>query len=277
MTERDARIAPTAHYTAHVWHRLGLPHAELFATERGRRLFWSFRLAGEWIAAATPGMPSMVDYLELRHGAIEHALEQLAPDIIIELGAGLSRRGATWAADRGVDYVEVDLAHMIAAKRRALERAPPELRHRIEGKLRHAAIDVLSDQFGDFLTRELAQRERPVVVAEGLLGYFALPERGRLVSSIAQALRARGGGALICDLRAGEGGPAIAAAAKILRGAIWLVTRGRGAREDFSGPEAARSFLLEAGFARAEQVPPEQATPELARLRSPARVWRADV
>jgi hypothetical protein len=114
-------------------------------------------------------------------------------------------------------------------------------------------------------------------VAEGLLGYFPLAERRQLVGAIAGALGARGGGALICDLRAGEGGAAIAAAAKILRGAIWLVTRGRGAREDFADPEAARSFLLEAGFARADQVSAERATPELARLRSPARVWRAEV
>jgi O-methyltransferase involved in polyketide biosynthesis len=275
MTERDARIAPTAHYTAHVWHRLGLPYAELFATARGRRLFWSFRLAGEWMAAALPGMPSMVDYLELRHRAIEHELERIGPDKIIELGAGLSRRGVTWAAERGVDYVEVDLPHMIAAKRAALGRAPADLRARLEGKLRHAAVDVLSSELGELLRRELGTPERPVVVAEGLLGYFALSERRAVVGSIARAIRARGRGALICDLRAGEGGATIAAAAKLLRAAIWLVTRGRGAREDFAGPEAARSFLLEAGFAHVEQVSVEQATPELARLRSPARVWSA--
>ena len=68
----DARIAPTAHYTAYIWHRLGLPYAELFVTPEGRRLFWTFRLAGEWIAAASPSLPSMVQYLELRHRVIDH-------------------------------------------------------------------------------------------------------------------------------------------------------------------------------------------------------------
>lgn len=269
--ERDRRIGPTAHYTAYVWYRLGLPHAELFATPTGRRLFWSFRAAFEWTAAAAPGIPSMVDYLELRHRAIEHALDAIEPDRIVEIGAGLSRRGVTWAADRGVRYTEVDLPHMIAAKRAALERAPQRVRDALAGRLSHVASDVLSPEFSDWLAAELAGAERPVVVAEGLLGYFALDERRRIVRAVARACPT-----LVCDLRAGEGGRSIAAAARVLRGAIWIATRGRGAREDFASPEHARQFLLDAGFSRAEPVPTERATPRLAHLRSPARVWRAD-
>lgn len=272
--DRDVRIGPTAHYTAYVWHRLGYPYSELFVTETGRRLFWAFRLSAEWLALAAPGVPSMVDYLELRHRAIEHALDAIDPDRIVELGAGLSRRGVTWAADRGVDYLEVDLPHMIAAKRAALERAPAELRERVASRLRHAAIDVLSDDFSERLASELEGAFRPVVIAEGLLGYFELAERGRVVRAIARAL-APAQGTLLCDLRAGEGGKPIAAAAKILRGAIWIATRGRGAREDFASREAARDFLVDAGFSGAEVVPVERAVPKLAHLRSPANVWRA--
>ena len=268
---RDAKIAPTAHYTAYVWHRLGLPYAELFATPTGRSLFWSFRAAFEWIAVAAPGIPSMVDYLELRHRAIEHALSEIDPDRIVELGAGLSRRGVTWAADHGVPYVEVDLPHMIEAKRAAIARAPAALREKLAGKLRHEARDVLSPDFADWLRSELAGAERPVVVAEGLLGYFPMHERARIVRAIAE-----GSPRLVCDLRSGEGGAAIAAAAKVLRAGIWIATRGRGAREDFESPAAVRAFLTEAGFERAEIVPPEAATPELARLATPARVWRAE-
>lgn len=270
----DARIAPTAHYTAYVWHRIGLPYAELFATPTGRRLFWTFRLAGEWLAAAAPSVPSMAQYLELRHRAIDHALDQFGPDRVVELGAGLSRRGLTWALDRGVVYTEVDLPHMIAEKRRALARAP-ELEARAKGKLRHEAVDVLSEEFSPWLARELAGAERPAVVAEGLLGYFALPERRRIVAAVAGALASAGGGEFLCDLRSGEGGRAVAAAAGMLRGAIWIATRGRGAREDFASPEAVQRFLIDAGFSTAESIPAERACPELARLRSPARVWRA--
>jgi O-methyltransferase involved in polyketide biosynthesis len=272
--DRDVRIGPTAYYTAYVWHRLGYPYSELFVTETGRHLFWAFRLTAEWLALAAPGVPSMTQYLELRHRAIEWALDAIEPDRIVELGAGLSRRGVTWAADRGVDYLEVDLPHMIAAKRAALERAPVALRERIAGRLRHAAIDVLSDDFSDRLAHEIEGAARPVVIAEGLLGYFELAERAKVVRAIARALSpARG--RLICDLRAGEGGAPIAAAARILRGAIWIATRGRGAREDFPSRDAAREFLVAAGFSGAEIVPVESAVPKLAHLRSPANVWQA--
>jgi O-methyltransferase involved in polyketide biosynthesis len=251
-----------------------MPYSELFVTERGRRLFWAFRLSAEWIAVAAPGVPTMVDYLELRHRAIEHALDEIAPDRIVELGAGLSRRGVTWAADRGVSYLEVDLPHMVKAKRAALERAPAELRERVKERLEHAAHDVLAPDFSAWLAEQIAGAARPVVVAEGLLGYFELGERRRIVQAIARAL-APARGTLLCDLRAGEGGARIAAAARILRGAIWIATRGRGAREDFRDPEAVRTFLIEAGFEQADTVDVDRAVPELAHLRSPARVWRA--
>lgn len=276
--DRDVRIAPTAHYTAWVWYRLGLPHAELFATERGRRLFWTFRLAGEWLAMALPRVPNMQQYLEMRHRSIDWALSEFDADRVVEIGAGLSRRGLTWAADRGVDYLEVDLPHMIEAKKEALSmRAPKSLAERAKTKLRHHAVDVLSPEFRDFLRDELASGSRRVVIAEGLLGYFDLAERERIVRSVGEALQAAGGGIFLCDLRAKEGGSSVAAAAKVLRGAIWLVTRGRGARQDFESTDAVREFFRNAGFASAEPVPVARATPELSKLKNPARVWEARI
>jgi O-methyltransferase involved in polyketide biosynthesis len=274
----NERIAPTAHYTAYVWHRLGLPYADLFATARGRRLYWSFRAAGEWLTDRYPGLPSMTQYLEMRHRAIEHALAEIQPDRVVELGAGLSRRGITWAADHGVQYVEVDLPHMVRAKREVIaERAPASLKERIAERLRHVSIDVLSDELERFLIDELGQAERPAVIAEGLLGYFGYEERLGVARSIAGALHGAGGGTFLCDLRSREGGRTVAVAARVLRGAIWLATRGRGAREDFASPEAIRLFFRDAGFSAAEPIPTERATPHLSGLRTPARVWRATV
>ncbi len=269
-----AEIAPTAHYTAYVWHRLGFPHAEHFATPTGRRLFWSFRFAGEWLAVAHPTVPSMLQYLELRHRSIELALEEARPDRVVELGAGLSRRGLTWAADRGVDYVEVDLPHMVSAKRELIRaRVPQAVRERAGSRLRHEAVDVLGPDFERWLAGTLEGAERPVVIAEGVLGYFELGDRERVAAAVARALAGRG--AFVCDLRSREGGQAVAAAAKLLRAGIWLVTRGRGAREDFPSTQAVERYFEQAGFGRAEPVPVERAAPHLLRLRSPARVWRA--
>lgn len=245
-----ARIAPTAHYTAYAWHRLGFPHAEHFATATGRRLFWSFRLAGEWVAAVHPTVPSMIQYLELRHRCIELALEEARPDRIVEIGAGLSRRGLTWAADRDVDYVEVDLPHMVDAKRAIIEeRVPADVRARARGRLRHEAVDVLGSGFEDWLGAALEGAESPMVIAEGVLGYFELEERAKVARAVARALQGRG--AFLCDLRAREGGRSVAAGAKLVKAGIWLVTRGRGAREDFENGEAILRFFDRAGFARA--------------------------
>jgi O-methyltransferase involved in polyketide biosynthesis len=269
-----ARIAPTAHYTAYAWHRLGFPHAEHFATATGRRLFWSFRLAGEWLAAAHPTVPSMIQYLELRHRSIELALEEARPDRIVELGAGLSRRGLTWAADRDVDYVEVDLPHMVEAKRAIIsERVPADVRARARGRLRHEAVDVLGSGFDEWLARTLEGAVSPVVIAEGVLGYFDLEERRRVARAIAGGLAGRG--AFVCDLRAREGGRSVAVGAKMVKVGIWLVTRGRGAREDFESSEAIVRFFEQAGFSQCGPIPVEAAAPWLRRLRSPVKVWRA--
>lgn len=272
--ERDARIAPTAHYTAYVWHRLGLPHAELFATDEGRRLFWSFRFAGEWIAAAAPRIPSMMQYLELRHRSMELALDGIEPDRIVEIGAGLSRRGLTWAADRRVPYLEVDLPHMIEAKAARLLRATPAVRKRAEGLLEQASFDVLDPGFAGFLAERLAGSERPAVVAEGLLGYFPMHERLAVARSVAAALTEVGGGDFVCDLRADEGGRQVAAAARALKLGIRLATKGRGSREDFTSIGAVRAYFADAGFVDALPVD-TAALPHLTHLRSPGRVWVA--
>ncbi|RYE87297.1 MAG: hypothetical protein EOO75_14665, partial [Myxococcales bacterium] len=115
----DHKIGPTAHYTAHAWSRLGLPHARAFATPLGAALFWGFRLTAEVPVAWLPGLPTLEQYLAMRHLTIDAALDAARPDLLVELGAGLSRRGVTWALDRGVEVVEVDLPAMVEAKRRA--------------------------------------------------------------------------------------------------------------------------------------------------------------
>lgn len=269
-----AEIAPTAHYTAYAWHRLGFPHAEHFVTAKGRRLFWSFRAAGEWLAVLHPTVPSMLQYLELRHRCIEHALDQADPDRVVEIGAGLSRRGLTWAADRGVDYVEIDLPHMVEAKQRMIaERVPAAVRSRARDRLRHEAVDVTGPGFQAWLEKTLGGASRPLVVSEGVLGYFDRGERERVARAVARALGGRG--SFVCDLRSKEGGHSVAAAAMLLRSGIWLVTRGRGAREDFPSRAAIASYFEQAGFVRSAPIGAEQAAPHLAKLRTPARVWQA--
>lgn len=272
MSARDAQIAPTAYYTAYVWHRLRLPNAEIFATPKGRRLFYTLRILGEWVALVLPRVPSMVQYLEARHRAIDHALDINPPDRIIELGAGLSRRGLTWAA-RGVPYIEVDLPHMVDAKRSWIaDRAPAALLAQVDGRLTHEVHDILAPGFRDWLAGALAGAERPVVIAEGVLGYFAIPERVALATSIAAALPP--GGRFLCDLRATDGSWAMAAAVRFLKAMIWVATSGRGTRADFTTEAEVRTFFASADFPSAAVIPVRDAAPHLAHLRMAVEVWQ---
>jgi O-methyltransferase involved in polyketide biosynthesis len=271
---RDAKIAPTAHYTAYVWRRLQLPYADAYATPTGAALYWSLRAAGEWIADVAPGVPSMKQYLALRHLTIDHALAALDPDRVVELGAGLSRRGTTWALDRDVAYVEVDLPHMVAHKRAAMTARFPGARGaKLRARLTLVEHDVLAPDFADWLGERVRDAERPAVIAEGVMGYFARPERLRIARSIAAALAPRRG-SFLCDLRAREGGRSVAVAARLLKTGIKLVTRGRGAAEDFASDDDVRAFFAEAGFAEAEPVD-ARAVPGTPRVASPAKVWQA--
>jgi len=276
-SERDDKIAPTAHYTAYVWHHLGFPYADLFATQEGRAMFWGFRAAGEWLAVVSRRIPSMSQYLSMRHRLIEQRLMELRPDRVVEIGAGLSRRGITWALDHGVEYWEVDLPPMLRKKRALLEaRAPQSMRARLEGRLHWEAQNVLDPSFGDWLGETLRGAERTAVIAEGLLTYFPWSERARLVSAIARGLSASKQGELLCDLRDQATGAPAAVAVGALRAGIQLVTRGRGIYEEFDSPGAVRAFFEDAGFAQC--APLDTATlNDLAHLQFPARVWRMSV
>lgn len=271
---RDASIVPTAHYTAYAWHRLGLSHAELFVTPHGRRLYWAFRAGGEWIARTQRATPLLVDVLEYRHRLIDRELARIAPDRVIELGAGLSRRGVASVLDHGVArYLEIDLPRMVSAKRAALDRAPEAIRDALGSRLEIRAVDLLSPDLGAILASELRGARRALVIAEGVLGYFARSERAHIVGAIAEGLAAAHEGAFLCDLRDGERAAELRAALTIMRGAVRLVTGGRGLREDFAAATAIRAFFAERGLPTAEPVEPPP--PHLAHLRLPVRVWRA--
>lgn len=265
----DQKIGPTAHYTAYAWHRLGLPYAGYFATPRGRALYWFFRLAGEWMALTTTRSPLLVDVLAYRHRTIDAALAAAAPSVVVEIGAGLSQRGIWAVLDRGVArYVEVDLPHMIAAKRARLDALPPDLRARLDGKLVLEARDVLSDRFGVWLAEQVRDAPSAVVNAEGVLGYFDVAQRETIVRAIAEGLRAARRGVFLCDLRDRERAAMAGMAVPVVRAAVRLVTRGRGLRTDFASAREVETF-----FARCEMrgsiVEAESERP------MPTRIWRA--
>lgn len=275
MTDDHARISPTAHVTAWTWHRMGMPHAALFATRGGWLGFWSFRLLLEWWPRLITGAPSLASCLAYRHRLIEAAALGHQPDLLIEIAGGLSRRGVTFAADHGVRTVEIDLPHMVAAKAAILDASPLKGRlglHRLE------AIDVLSDGFADELRRVLGDSERPVVVMEGLLGYFSMDQRAQLLGALARALAGREA-LVLADIYTVEARAQMGIATTMLRLAIRGVTRGQGTRGSWADLAAVEAAWKEAGFASLRPIVPDgfpvAARPALSADRAPLLVVQA--
>ncbi|MEM9458194.1 MAG: class I SAM-dependent methyltransferase [Myxococcota bacterium] len=268
------RIGPTAHYTAYIWHRLGLPYAEYFATRRGAALYWGLLALGEWVTRLLPAVPSMRQHLEARHRLIDAVVLRLRPGCVVEIGAGLTPRAVAWAADKGVPGIELDLPGMAAAKRRRLARLPAGLQKRLEGRHEVRALDVLAPGFGERLTARLSRYRRPVVVAEGLLSYFDAPARRQVLCGVVQALRAVGGGTMVCSLHTAAAQARVGRAAQVLRAAQRGITRRR-MPAPYADLDAIERVFEAAGFDHCHEAHgPDYADlePRLARLRSVVHV-----
>jgi O-methyltransferase involved in polyketide biosynthesis len=269
------RIGPTAHYTAYVWHRLGFPYAELFASKTGAVFYWSFRALAEWVNLLSPRFPSMLEFLEYRHLLIDNQLLRLEPDCVVEVGAGLSRRGATWAVDHGTRYVEVDLPAMIALKQRRIDEAPRAVREAARERLTLATADVTSDDFADTLFQHIDSAKKPVVIAEGLISYLDMDGRRKLFEAVTTAFSRGMGGVFLCDLHTRDAQKRVATAMRVLKLATRTITRGQGTRPPFDDLEHVRRFFAETGFSEVERIEAEDHVndvPRLAKLHSPAHV-----
>jgi hypothetical protein len=273
------KIGPTAHVTAYAWYQLGMPYADLFVTRAGAAMYWSFATTAGAVGRLF-GLPTLVEYLEFRHRMIEAQLERLDPDRVIELGAGLSRRGLTWVLDRGVRYTEIDLPPMTQVKRRMLENAPGRARRALrEGELELRSTDILAPSFGDELAELLAGSERPVVISEGMLDYFELDDRQRLLENLVAGFRSAGvRGHYLTDLQRGDRERKVGPAAMVLRQAIKLATGGKGTARPFRDLEHVDRVFRLAGFDEGCELRPKplaELEPRLHRLRSPTSVWLA--
>jgi hypothetical protein len=139
---------------------------------------------------------------------------------------------------------------------------------------------VLAPGFPAHLARLLHGHPRPVIVAEGLLSYFDLAARVRVLAGVAAALREVGGGCLVCDLHTAAAQARVGWATHVLRLSIRGLTRRRRALDPFADLPALHQALAAAGFDHGHEERPEdhvEAEPALARLRSPAHVILARV
>ena len=144
---------------------------------------------------------------------IDRLVHDAAPRRVVELAAGLSRRGA--ALSSTIDYTEIDFPHVIDHKRTLLERTP-------EGCEVLARLRLVG---GDALEVELAPCD--LVIAEGLAMYLRGDARRRLFER-ARAIAPR----LVFDLVPADEEPEPGAVGRVLERAMKRFTGGRGFERD---------------------------------------------
>ncbi len=193
----EGDLSVTALYTSQVWRWGGLAGARLFDTGLGRLVFGAVTVALGVMRLFRWGLPALRHGLLQRHLAIDRVTAEAGATQVLEIAAGLSRRGVTMAgANPQLTYTELDLPHVVATKRALLARSE-------EGRavaLRPNWILIAGDAEAIDLG-ELLDPSRPaVIIAEGLLMYLDATAQRTLWSRVAQALNRGAGGTFVFDL-----------------------------------------------------------------------------
>ena len=140
---------------------------------------------GPWSADAARKYAA---YFEARFRAVNHILEEVGASQVLELAAGFSPRGMDFA-QRGVVYVETDLADSVALKREvvtAILGSVPEGLHLC------AASVIDRAQLSACCSPFVAERAA-AVTTEGLLRYLTFEEKTDLAANVREILRRYGG------------------------------------------------------------------------------------
>jgi O-methyltransferase involved in polyketide biosynthesis len=239
-------LSVTALYTSATWAWGGLAGAELLDSADGRRVFAVTNAALGMARLFRPEMRSLRHSLLHRHAMIDHLLHASGARQVIELAAGLSRRGVAFSSDPAVQYTEVDLAPVMARKRALLERTPEGRAALARPNLHLVAADVREAPLDD--------RVRPgelFVIAEGLCMYLDPAGQRDLWRKVRGLLARAPGGTFVFDLvpKCEEPEPGVAG-----RTLEWLMKRFTGGRSferdartrgDIAGELGAMGFGVE--------------------------------
>jgi O-methyltransferase involved in polyketide biosynthesis len=231
-------LSITALYTSQVWAWAELPCAQLFATREAKRVFDVTNAA---LAVMRRGTPLRYALLH-RHAMIDHLVRASPIRRVVELAAGLSRRGAAISEDPAVHYVEVDLPAVVEHKRQLLERTA-------EGRsvLARPGFALVA---GDVETIELDKlADGPVfVIAEGLAMYLDAAARRRLFAKLRRLADHAGELELVFDLTPTSEEPPPGVTGRVLEAAMKKFTGGRTFERDASTRAGVIAELRDAGF-----------------------------
>jgi O-methyltransferase involved in polyketide biosynthesis len=255
MAKDAGDLSVTALYTAHTWHWAKLDAADLFASRRSRDVFNATNLV-LGAARAVRRLPSLRHGLVQRHVMIDRLLGESGCTQVLELAAGLSRRGATFSADPGLRYVELDLPAMVAEKRRLLERTDRGRAVLARPNYVLVAADALDPDL------DLAAHLAPgpvLVIAEGLFMYLDAAAQRALWSRLAALIAARPGSALAFDLVPAVEQPPPGRVGRALEGLLKRFTRGRTFAVDARTRADLLADLRAAGFPAPRTLEPAAA------------------
>jgi len=248
-------LSVTALYTAGVWAWAELPMAELFASQESRRVFRVTNGALDLARLAKRDVPHLPTTLLHRHAMIDHLVRAAAPRAVLELAAGLSRRGAAFTADPNLDYTEVDLPPVVAKKRALLERTEAGRAVLDRPGLRLVGADAQA--------APLEPLVRPgvplLVVAEGFLVYLAAPAQRALFARVAALAKRASEVRWVFDLVPPSEEPPPGVVGRVLGAALERATGGQSfAREPRTAADIVGD-LRAAGFTSVETARSERA------------------
>lgn len=258
MTRAQGDLSVTALYTSATWSWGGLPNAELVEHPRARAVFHAVNGA---LAVTRPFFgdeaPLRVALLH-RHALIDGLLRASGYRRVLELAAGLSRRGITFTSDPAIEYVEVDRANVIETKQALLARAEAGRAALARSNLRLVAADVTTARMDELSPPD----GTPLfVVAEGLLMYLMPDAQRSLARAVAERL-AMGGGVFVFDFVPPSEQPA---SGVVGAGLEWLMTRFTGGESFARDPRTRAEVvndLLACGFDRVEALEPREVARE---------------
>jgi len=229
-------LSITALYTSQVWAWGELPCAELLASRDGKRVF---DVTNAVLGVMRRGTPLRYALLH-RHAMIDHLVGAWHARRIVEVAAGLSRRGAALSADPAVEYVEIDLPDVIARKRQLLERSAAG-----RGVLARPNYALVA---GDVTTIALPACD--VVIAEGLVMYLDAAARRALFAKVAALTGVR----FVFDLTPADEEPRPGVTGRLLEAAMKRFTKGRTFERDARTRDDVVGELRDAGFADARAI-----------------------
>jgi O-methyltransferase involved in polyketide biosynthesis len=247
MTTKQGDLSVTALYTSQTWQWGGLSCAQLFATPESKRVFDATNAVLDAMRLFKPNVAPLRQSLLHRHLMIDHLLRASGCRRVIELAAGLSRRGAAFTTDPDMHYTELDLPPMIRRKRELLERTP-------EGRevLGRPGLRLVEGDVGAVELDAFAAPGEPVfVIAEGLLMYLAADARQALFAKVWRLAASREL-TFVFDLVPTSEEPAPGRMGRVLEKLMKQFTGGRGFERDVRTRDQMVAELRAAGFDEVE-------------------------